>query len=157
MLLPHVSLRKELEVWTVGLSEGDSGKRVIIDDKCIDKCSLMVFWLRNIALASQKLGKFDDMKKACDEVLNKVNPESVSWQVKPWIGGLTVGSNLELLDRWVSFLKNSEDSQSDLRFLSIRGHTPLSEATLPSFFPSKGFCLPLSRLVDPPHLTTSLR
>jgi len=31
----------------------------------------------NIALASQKLGKFDDMKKACDEVLNKVNPESV--------------------------------------------------------------------------------
>eukprot|EP00913_Durusdinium_trenchii_P011658 g10949.t1 len=32
---------------------------------------------QNIALASQKLGKFDDMKKACDEVLNKVNPESV--------------------------------------------------------------------------------
>ena len=63
----------------------------------------MVFWLRNIALASQKLGKFDDMKKACDEVLNKVNPESVSWQVKPWISGLTVGSNLELLDRGFRF------------------------------------------------------
>eukprot|EP00434_Breviolum_minutum_P012707 symbB.v1.2.011201.t1/scaffold718.1/size169569/7 len=31
----------------------------------------------NIALASQKLGKFDDMKKACDEVLSKVNPENV--------------------------------------------------------------------------------
>ncbi|CAJ1380076.1 unnamed protein product [Effrenium voratum] len=30
----------------------------------------------NIALASQKLEKFDDMKKACDEVLGKVNPSS---------------------------------------------------------------------------------
>ena len=35
---------------------------------------------RNIALASQKLEKFDDMKKACDEVLGKVNPSSAPWQ-----------------------------------------------------------------------------
>lgn len=34
----------------------------------------------NIALASQKLGKFDDMKKACDEVLAKVNPESALYR-----------------------------------------------------------------------------
>eukprot|EP00439_Symbiodinium_sp_Y106_P051354 s1906_g6.t2 len=31
----------------------------------------------NIALACQKLRKFDDMKRACDEVLEKVNPDSV--------------------------------------------------------------------------------
>eukprot|EP00931_Biecheleriopsis_adriatica_P122463 TRINITY_DN97451_c0_g1_i1.p1 TRINITY_DN97451_c0_g1~~TRINITY_DN97451_c0_g1_i1.p1 ORF type:complete len:392 (+),score=113.41 TRINITY_DN97451_c0_g1_i1:76-1251(+) len=31
----------------------------------------------NIALASQKLGKYDDMKKACDEVIAKVNPNCV--------------------------------------------------------------------------------
>ena len=38
-------------------------------------CSFAV--LRNIALACQKLRKFDDMKRACDEVLEKVNPDSV--------------------------------------------------------------------------------
>lgn len=32
--------------------------------------------MRNIALACQKMGKFEDMRKACDEVLEKVNPES---------------------------------------------------------------------------------
>ena len=37
--------------------------------------------MRNIALACQKLRKFDDMKRACDEVLEKVNPESVSGRV----------------------------------------------------------------------------
>mmetsp|Transcript_99122 Transcript_99122/g.305544 ORF Transcript_99122/g.305544 Transcript_99122/m.305544 type:complete len:390 (+) Transcript_99122:86-1255(+) len=31
----------------------------------------------NIALASQKLGKFEQMRQACDEVLSKVNKESV--------------------------------------------------------------------------------
>lgn len=31
----------------------------------------------NIALASQKLGKFDQMKGACDEILDKINPTSV--------------------------------------------------------------------------------
>lgn len=31
----------------------------------------------NIALASQKLGKFDDMKRACDEVLDNVNATCV--------------------------------------------------------------------------------
>lgn len=31
----------------------------------------------NIALASQKLDKFDQMKSACDEILDKVNPKSV--------------------------------------------------------------------------------
>lgn len=31
----------------------------------------------NIALASQKLDKFDQMKTACDEVINKVNPDCV--------------------------------------------------------------------------------
>jgi len=31
----------------------------------------------NIALASQKLGKFDQMKGACDEILDKVNPKCV--------------------------------------------------------------------------------
>lgn len=31
----------------------------------------------NIALASQKLGKFDQMKSACDEILDNINPECV--------------------------------------------------------------------------------
>lgn len=31
----------------------------------------------NIALASQKLGKFEQMKSACDEILDKINPECV--------------------------------------------------------------------------------
>jgi len=38
---------------------------------------LVISCYLNIALASQKLGKFDQMKNACDEILEKVNSKSV--------------------------------------------------------------------------------
>jgi len=38
---------------------------------------LVISCYLNIALASHKLGQFDQMKRACDEVLEKINPQCV--------------------------------------------------------------------------------
>jgi tetratricopeptide (TPR) repeat protein len=47
------------------------------DEQASEVRELVTSCYLNIALASQKLGQFDQMKRACDEVLDKRNPQCV--------------------------------------------------------------------------------